>query len=252
MHYFFLKGESLVSGAEVNLASRDINHAFKVLRLRPGDNLVIADGLGLSREGEVVISTSSEVLVRLGSKLPNSESPLNITLFQSLTKGDKMDLIVRQAVELGVNRIVPFKSERSIPQRNEKQDQKRIERWCSKVRSAAAQCRRAYLPDVEPVSSFKHILPRIGNVKAFVPWEREKAVSLAGLLKQPCPTGKAVFLFVGPEGGFEKTEIEALQEAGAEAVHLGPRVLRTETAAAAAIALVQSAWGDLAGEGVNV
>jgi len=251
MHYFFLEGELLVSGAEVNLASGDINHAFKVLRLRPGDNLVIADGLGLAREGEVVIATSSEVLVKLGSKLPGSESPLNITLFQSLTKGDKMDLIVRQAVELGINRIVPFKSERSIPQRNERQDQRKIERWCGKVRSAAAQCRRAYLPAVEPVSSFKHILPRIGNVKAFVPWEKEKTVSLAGLLKQPCPTGKAVFLFVGPEGGFEKFEIEALQEAGAEAVHLGPRILRAETAAVTAIALIQSAWGDLAGEGVN-
>jgi len=251
MHYFFLEGESLVSGAEVNLASRDINHAFKVLRLKSGDNLVIADGLGLAIEGEVIIATPSEILVKLGSKLPGSESPLNITLFQSLAKGDKMDLIIRQAVELGINRIVPFKSERSIPQRNEKQDQKKIERWRSKVRSAAAQCRRAYLPGVEPVSSFNHILPRIENAMAFVPWEKEKKASLTNLLKQSCPTGKAVFLFVGPEGGFEKFEIEALQEAGAKAVHLGPRILRTETAAAAAIALVQSAWGDLAGEGVN-
>ena len=251
MHYFFSEGESLVSGAEVNLASRDINHAYKVLRLKSGDKLVIADGFGLAREGKVVIATPSEVSVRLGMKLPGSESSLNITLFQSLTKGDKMDLIVRQAVELGIKRIVPFKSERSIPQRNEKQDQKKIERWCSKVRSAAAQCRRAYLPTVEPVSPFNHILSRIGNTLTLVPWEKEKTVSLTSLLKQPCPAGKAVFLFIGPEGGFEKLEIEALQEAGAEAVHLGPRVLRAETAAAAAIALIQSAWGDLSGEGVN-
>lgn len=252
MHYFFLEGESLVSGSEINLASRDINHAFKVLRLKSGDKVVVADGFGLAREGQVMIASPSKVLVSLGDKLPGSESPLNITLFQSLTKGDKMDLIIRQAVELGIKRIIPFKSERSIPRRNEKQDQKKIERWSSKVRSAAAQCRRAYLPVVEPVSSFEHILSRIGNDLALVPWEKEKTISLTSLLKQPCPAGKAVFLFVGPEGGFEKFEIEALKEAGADVVHVGPRILRTETAATAVITLVQSAWGDLAGEGVNI
>ncbi len=251
MHYFFLEGKSLAFGEEVALASRDLNYAYKVLRLGSGDKLVVADGFGLAREGEVAIATSSEVLVKLGSKLPSSESPLNITLLQSLTKGDKMDLIVRQAVELGVNRIITFKSERSIPHRNQKQDQKKVERWCSIIRSAAAQCRRALLPTVESVSTFNDATSLVGDALALVPWEKEKSVSLANYLKQPCPFGKAVFLFIGPEGGFENLEIEALQEAGAEAVHLGPRVLRTETAAATTVALVQSAWGDLSGEGVN-
>ncbi len=251
MHYFFLEGKSLVSGEEVSLASRDINHAYKVLRLKSGDKLVVADGFGLAREGEVTAASSSEVFVKLGNKLPCSESPLNITLFQALTKGDKMDLIIRQAVELGVNRIIPFKSKRSIPQRSKRQDEKKAERWYSKVRSAAAQCRRASLPTLEPVSSFDQILPRVGEALTLVPWEKEETVSLTSLLKQSCPAGKTVFIFIGPEGGFEKFEIEALQEAGAIAVHLGPRILRAETAATAAITLVQSAWGDLSGEGVN-
>ena len=251
MHYFFLEGESLASGEEVALASRDLNHAYKVLRLRAGDQLVVADGCGLSRTGEVIKATPEEVLVRLGSEMPGSESFLDITLFQSLTKGDKMDLIIRQAVELGVKRIVPFKSRRSIPHRNQKQDRKKVERWCSKVLSAAAQCRRSFLPYVETVSTFNDVISRINYNVALVPWEEEKVISLASYLKQPCPAGKAVFLFIGPEGGFEKFEVEALQEAGAEAVHLGPRVLRAETAATSAITLVQSAWGDFSGEGVN-
>ncbi len=238
-------------GGEVALASRDLSYAYKVLRLRSGDRLVVADGLGLARAGEVINVSPEEVLVKLGSQLPGSESLLDITLFQSLAKGDKMDLIVRQAVELGVNRLVPFKSMRSIPQRNQKQDQKKVERWREIIRSAAAQCRRASLPTVEPVFTFNDALFLVGSALVLVPWEKEKSVSLANYLRQPCPSGKAVFLFIGPEGGFEKFEIEALQEVGAEAVHLGPRVLRTETAAATTIALVQSAWGDLSGEGVN-
>lgn len=251
MHYFFLEGESLASGEEVALSCRDLNHAYKVLRLRPGDQLVIADGCSLSITGEVTKATSTEVLVKLDRELPGSESSLDITLFQSLTKGDKMDLIIRQAVELGVKRIVPFKSKRSIPQRNQKQDQKKIERWRSKIRSAAAQCRRAFLPDIEPVSTFKEINIRINNNVALIPWEEEKTNSLVNYLKQPSPAGKAVSLVIGPEGGFEKFEVEALQEAGAKAVHLGPRILRAETAAVSAITLVQSAWGDLSGEGAN-
>ncbi len=249
MHYFFLEEAVLISGTEVALADRDIKHAHRVLRLKAGDTVAIADGSGKARQGKVTLSSSREVTVMLGEERPAAESPIKITLFQSLVKGDKMDLIIRQAVELGVCKIVPFSSQRSIPRRGKDQDEKKLLRWESKVLAAAAQCRRAYLPSIEKAAEFSSLLPRIGGCRALVPWEEEKAVPLGEILKQPCPKEKAVFLFVGPEGGFAEHEIEALVEAGAESVHLGPRMLRSETAVAAVLTMVQAAWGDLSGEG---
>ncbi len=249
MHYFFIEGETLTGGAETALPEKDINHAYRVLRLKAGDEVVVADGLGKARQGRITLSSPQKVLVLLGEEKAPAESPLKVTLFQSLVKGDKMDLIIRQAVELGVYRIVPFITGRSIPQRGRQQDEKKLVRWSSKARSAAAQCQRAFLPTIEPVCAFQSVLSRVAECRSLVPWEEEKAASLGDLLKQPHSEEKAVFLFVGPEGGFARSEIEALVKAGAEKVHLGPRILRSETAAAAVITMVQAAWGDLSGEG---
>ncbi len=250
MYYFFTEGEALNSGDEITLFDRDLNHAYRVLRLKTGDEIVVSDGLGIARQARIVLSSPQEVRVLLGEVQPPAESPLKITLFQSLVKGDKMDLIIRQAVELGVYRIVPLLTERSIPHHGRQQDEKKLLRWSSKVRAAAAQCRRAYLPEIEPVCTLQSVLPRIENHKVLVPWEEEKEITISDFLSQPCSNDRAVFLFIGPEGGFDSNEIEALVKAGAEKVHLGPRILRSETAAVAVITMVQAAWGDLYGEGV--
>jgi len=249
MHYFFLEGEALTGGLEIALAGKDLNHAKRVLRLKAGDEIAVADGLGQAWCGRITFSSSKKVMVYLDRELPAAESPLNITLFQSLVKGDKMDLIVRQAVELGVSRLVPVVTGRSIPQRAGQQDEKRVLRWRSIIRSAAAQCRRAFLTQIEPVSELKSVLPRFGSCMTLVPWESERTVPLRQLLKQPCPNDRAVFLLIGPEGGFDRAEIEALINSGAVTVHLGPRILRSETAATAVITMVQGIWGDLSGEG---
>lgn len=249
MHYFFIEGETLSVGLEAALAGEDLNHAYRVLRLKAGDNVAIADGLGRAWNGQIVFSSPEKVIACLNRELPAAESFLKITLFQSLVKGDKMDLIVRQAVELGVCRIVPILTGRSIPQRGGQQDEKRVLRWRSIIRSAAAQCRRAYLTKIETTSKLDSVLPRFESCKTLVPWEGEKIFPMSRILKQTCPEDRAVFLFIGPEGGFDRHEIEALVKAGAISVHLGPRILRSETAAAAAITMVQAAWGDLTGEG---
>ena len=249
MHYFFVEGKSLATGEEVALAEEDLNHAYRVLRLKAGDQVALADGLGRAMIGCLTLATAQKMLVKLNDSLPAAESPLKIILCQSLLKGDKMDLVVRQAVELGVHRIIPLITKRSIPQREVKQDQKRATRWQSKVRSAAAQCRRAFLPEVEEVRDLKSVLPLIGASKALVPWEDENSVPLSDQLMQPCPQDRAVYLFVGPEGGFDPLEIEALRGSGAITIHLGPRILRSETAAAAVVTMVQAAWGDLSGRG---
>lgn len=156
-----------------------------------------------------------------------------------------MDLIIRQAVELGVTQIVPVLTERSIPRFDQQREAGRQKRWRSLVRAAAAQCRRAVLPRVAPVHEFAQALTLLEGQRTVVPWEEEKTMGLKELLKQPLAEKQAVFVFIGPEGGFSRQEIAGLDGAGACTVHLGPRILRTETAAAVTVGLVQAVWGDL-------
>lgn len=249
MHYFYLQGQALAVGTIVSLADKDINHAFRVLRLKSGDHVVVSDGLGRALLGRIESSYANEILVALLEELSPAESPLQITLVQSLVKGDKMDLIVRQAVELGVRRIIPVLTERSVPQRSEKQDQNRLLRWRNIVRSASAQCRRAFLAEVEEVSLLQSLQPRFQGMKTLVCWEEDASLPLAEVLRRPSPPENTLFCITGPEGGFSRVEIEALQNSGAEAVSLGQRILRSETAAVAALVMIQAAWGDLSAKG---
>jgi len=243
MHYSFLEGENLFALDEVALPPEEINHLYRVLRLKVGDRIVVANGLGAGRMAKIKQLSPQEVLVSLHEPVQKRESFLKITLFQSLLKGDKMDLVIRQAVELGVNSIVPLISERTIPLQDKERDLKKILRWRKKVRSAAAQCRRLFLPSVEPTQSLRSVLPRLDKVTTLVPWEEENSLLIGQVLKRPCPQSRAVFLFIGPEGGFAEAEIETLRSVGAETVSLGLR------AAAAVLAMIQAGWGDLSGEG---
>lgn len=245
MHYFFLAGQSLAAGSEVDLAEQDLNHVHRVLRLKPGERIAVSDGLGTAFSGHITTSEPKRVRVFLDHKLPSAESSLDITLLQALSRGEKMDLIIRQAAELGVRRIIPVATMRSIPRLDDHKQEKKNKRWQNIARSAAAQCRRAFIPPVEAVQDLDTALEGFGKHRALIPWEGETSISLRGVLQQPRPEDGIVLLLIGPEGGFEMSEIEALREAGAETVHLGPRILRTETAAASAAAIIQSAWGDL-------
>ncbi len=245
MHYFFKEGAALAAGLVVELDRADLNHAYRVLRLRKYSIVALADGRGSAFRGTVESISPEEVVVRLEEPLPPAESPRQLILLQALAKGEKMDLIIRQAVELGVRRIAPVFTERSIPRFDRSRETGRLKRWRSLVRAAAAQCRRALIPEVDPPRGFAEALELLEGRTALVPWEGEKGQGLAELLRQPLPREKAVFLFIGPEGGFSGGEIAALTGAGARTLHLGPRILRTETAAAAVLGLIQAAWGDL-------
>ncbi len=252
MHYFFLIGETLTEESEVSLSSEDLNHAYRVLRLKNGDQVLISDGLGTAMQGLVTLSTAEKVDVELIRKLPSRESPLIITLCQSMVKGDKFDLIIRQATELGVKRIIPLVTERSVSVPLSENENKKLMRRQKIIRSAAAQCRRAELPVLEKIYTLQALCSEIIDETIIVPWEEENKNSLGDILTQLSPENRAVFLIVGPEGGFTGTEIEALINAGAYIVTLGPRILRSETAASAIITMVQGAWGDLSGKGEPV
>lgn len=245
MHYFFKEGALLSRGYEVSLEAGDVRHACRVLRLRNGDTVVVSDGRGTAYYGIISFPEAHEAKVVLKEEAPGGEPPLRITLLQGMAKGDKMDLILRQAVELGVWHFVPVLTERSISRMPFSREAGRLERWRKVARSAAAQCRRSRVPSVGPVISFKDALNMIEEKRCLVPWEREEKRPLRALLQQPPPGDRAVFLFIGPEGGFNEPEISSLLESGAATAHLGRRILRTESAAIACLALIQGAWGDL-------
>lgn len=251
MHYFFIEGASLVEGQVVELLPEDVNHVYRVLRLREGALLYVGDGRETVFRGKITAAGPKSVKVLLEQPEAPAESPLQITLLQSLAKGEKMDLIVRQSAELGVSRVIPVVTGRSVPKWDEHKERRRLARWQSIARSAASQCRRGRIPAVEPVVNFLEVLDRLPPHReglTVVPWEGEKRFSAGELSRQPFPSGGTVFLFIGPEGGFEESEIKTLSASGAATVHLGPRILRTETAAAVSLALVQAAWGDLGGD----
>jgi len=246
MRYFFKEGAALAAGRVIELDPADLNHAYRALRLRKGSTVVIANGRDAAFQGTVEEIGPGRGLVRLNRQpLPTAESPRQITPLQGLAKGEKMDQIIRQAGELGGQQIIPVVTERSIARFSESREAGRLQRWRNLVRAAAKQCRRAALPDLSSVHDFNRVLDLLSGRMTVVPWEGEKKFGLDRLLKQPLGEREAVFLFIGPEGGFSPQEIAALTAAGARTVHLGPRILRTETAAAVTIALIQAAWGDL-------
>jgi 16S rRNA (uracil1498-N3)-methyltransferase len=245
MHFFFREEYPLKVGEAVALSDLDLNHAFRVLRLKPDDQVVIADGLGQAFRGRVIKTAPKEILILPEAEEQSFESPLEIVLCPSLLKGEKMDLVIRQAVELGVYRIVPLVTARSIPQRDEAREVNRLRRWRSIARSAAAQCRRAFLPPVDPVRTIGQLIAEAEHDLILAPWEEDQICPLSTFkLEEPFNYKKALFLLIGPEGGFEAGEIEELKAHGAFPVNLGPRILRSDTAAAAALTLVQAAWGD--------
>ncbi len=243
MHYFFLEGIELLAGTEVDLANPDLKHAYSVLRLKEGDKIAVADGFGTALSGFITVASSERVRALLDQEIPSNESNLNIYLLQSLAKGEKMDRIIRQTVELGIKKIIPLELMRSVPDLKKKEEKKLI-RWQKIARSAAAQSRRAFLPQVEKIKNLKTLLSDIEGQFIVMPWEREEKVSLKELLTTRQPEVHSVSLLIGPEGGFDLAEIEAIRKIGGHTVHMGPRILRTETAAVAAVTMIQSLWGD--------
>ena len=216
------------------LSEEDSRHALRVLRLKPGDAVrVILSGHRFLGRLDVL---EGRAAVRLGEPLPGSEARTRITLYQGLPKGDKLDLIVRQATELGVHAIVPCLFARCVPR--PESGVKRLERLNRIAREAAMQSGRALIPEVEEPLLFSDLPGRLSlHGQALVAYEAEQALSLRDAY---CGAGE-VALVIGPEGGFTPEEI---REMPARPVTLGPRILRTETAGIAAAAMLLALAND--------
>lgn len=243
----FYSAETLSAGACVALSESAARHAVRVLRLREGDALVLFDGRGGEYPARIARAGRDEVLAELLAwRDSECESPLAITLVQALQAGEKMDLTVQKAVELGAQRVVPIASQRSVVRLEGERARRRIEHWRAVAASACEQCGRNLIPEISELESLRQWLARPvdGDVLRLLLDPRSTS-TLRTLARPGC--GWRVELLIGPEGGLAPEEETLAAKAGFIGVRLGPRVLRTETAGLAALAAIQCLWGDFGG-----
>ena len=229
------------------ITGTEAKHITRVLRMGRGDRFILMDGKGTRFQAVIESAGRREVLVALEKPLAQpAPSPIEITLCQALLKSRAMDYVIEKTSELGVNRVLPFSSERTVVRLNKERLSKKAQRWREIAHSAAKQSDRKTPVEIGPLSSFEELVAmcRGENALKVILWEEEGATDLKRVPKEVLPVKKFIGI-VGPEGGFSQEEVRAAGEAGFVSVSLGQRVLRAETAAITMVAIVQYEWGDL-------
>ena len=238
MPRFFIDG---TADGRAYIAGADALHIAKALRMRPGEALTLCDGKGTDFDGVLETVTDRQVTVRISASRPSQAEPtLAVTLYQGLPKGDKMDWIIQKAVELGVTAVVPVATRRSVARLEGKADKKQ-ERWQRIAAEAAGKCGRGMLPSVERPLSWSQALSRLSGEPALVFYEGGGRP----LRELVTPSTRRLSVFVGPEGGFDPEEIDAIRRQGGGVATLGPRILRCETAPLAALTLLMHLSGNM-------
>ncbi len=232
----------LAPGCQIELPPEAARHAVGALRLRTGDPLTLFNGDGAEYPGALELRGRCAFVRVSGRREPERESPLRITLAQGISSGERMDLTLQKAVELGIGAIRPLMMRRTVVKLAGDRVARRLRHWQGVVIAACEQCGRNRVPEVEPVEEAMAWLDSAevaGSACRFL-LDPEAEAGLGGL---PSPSGP-VLLLAGPEGGFDPAERRAALAAGFRPLRLGPRILRTETAALAALAAMQTCWGD--------
>ena len=235
--------QPLAPAAELALPTQAAEHVARVLRMNAGDVLTVFNGDGYDYAATLVSVGKREVIIRIGEREEvANESPLPLTLAQGVARGEKMDLIVQKATELGVARIVPLFTERSEVKLDPARAEKRLQHWRAVAASACEQSGRVRVPEVMPALSLQSWLENLADNDALRLALLPEGTLRARELRFGASGG---WLVVGPEGGLGERDIAALREAGFQGLQLGPRILRTETAGLAALAALQALHGDL-------
>ncbi|MBE6957394.1 MAG: 16S rRNA (uracil(1498)-N(3))-methyltransferase [Ruminococcaceae bacterium] len=237
MYNFFVEAGARV-GDSFRISGKDHNHICNVLRMQPGDTfLVSCDGVSnlcrlQSMETDAVVADIVEENYR------DTELPVRFYLFQGLPKGDKLELIIQKAVELGVAGIVPVEMSRCVMKLDEKKKKARRERWQAIAESAAKQSKRNVIPQVWDVLTYKQAMEKAAGMDLFLaPYENERGMTATREALDRIRPGMSVGILIGPEGGFDDKEIDLARSAGAAVISLGQRILRAETAAVTAVAM---------------
>ncbi len=251
MNRFFVDKQNIVEDLQqiMIVDQDDVKHIERVLRLKQGDRVEICDGQNTEYIAEIYSMDKKEIKLSMIEKWSSrTEPPIEITLFQGIPKAAKMDVIIQKCTELGIARIVPVITERTIVQlKDQKSEEKKVERWQKIADEAAKQSKRGIIPQIAlPVAFSESVKNGPKFDLAVIPYEKETAVGLKGVLRQRV-NAKKVAIYIGPEGGFGEREIEEAKQAGIVPVTLGPRILRTETAGFVALSILMYELGDLGG-----
>ena len=240
MYQFFVAPEQIdVAGKSVVIRGTDVNHIKNVLRMRPGEEVAVSNGID-GKEYRCGILALEEDCVRLELRFIKEdgvELPAKIYLFQGLPKADKMELIIQKAVELGAFQIIPVAMKRCVVKLDEKKADSKIKRWQGIAEAAAKQSKRGVIPTVAPVMSYAQAVKMASEMDLkLVPYELAEGMEQTKKLIESVKPGQQIAVFIGPEGGFDPKEIETATEMGMEPITLGKRILRTETAGFTTIA----------------
>ncbi len=242
---FHINKEFIQGNKAILKDKKEIEHLARVRRLKEGDQVILFDGEGQEYAASIFQIKRDEVIFHIQStaSLYSKESPLKIVLGIGVLKGNKLDWLVEKVTELGVAEIVPFYGQTSIPNWEEEKIISKKNRWDKIALAAAKQCQRTKIPLIHHPCSFKEALQKIsGDVLKIFIWEKERTRSLAQMTLAPF---SVIYGLIGPEGGFSDEEAAQAQEAGFQPIHLGPRIMRSETAGVVATALLQFLYGDL-------
>ena len=248
MDRFFVEKKNInLENKTCIIEGEDVKHISKVLRCRIGEELEVCDNGNNEYICEITNIDKSQVELNIVEVVDiKRESDLKIKVYQGLPKGPKMEIILQKLTEVGVDEIILVQTKRTVVKVDDKKEDKKIERWERIIYEAAKQSKRGKIPKLRGVLSFKEALADMKeNDFNIAPYENERTKSIKQAIKGV--DIKNIGIFVGPEGGFEDTEIKAIEEIGGQSVSLGPRILRTETASLVASSIVLYELSDLGG-----
>lgn len=240
MHRFFVE-EPAMGENSITITGGDVNHIKNVLRMSVGDKICVINGQNNKEYYCEITAVGNDAVDTRICEIRESDQELSneVVLFQGLPKSDKMELIIQKAVELGVHTIVPVSTDRTVVKLDAKKEANKRKRWMSISESAAKQSGRLRIPEVTPVVSYREALEMAKKMDVrLIPYELAEGMEKTRELMSSIQPGQSVAVFIGPEGGFESSEIEKAMEIGAWPITLGKRILRTETAGLVTLAML--------------
>ena len=239
MHHFFVTPQQ-ISGDKIRIEGGDVNHMKNVLRMKLHEKAEISDGESRTYLCEVEAYEEDVAVLHILEEMEADTEPASkLYLFQGLPKSDKMELIVQKAVELGVYEVIPVAMKRSVVRLDDKKAAKKADRWNSIAESAAKQAGRSRIPEVTMPLSYNEALKMAEELDVtLLPYELAGGMEVTREVIRQIKSGQSVGIFIGPEGGFEPEEVDAAVSMGAKVITLGRRILRTETAGLATLAVL--------------
>lgn len=230
MYHFFVSEEQ-INGENAYIEGSDVNHIANVLRMKPGEELLISVKGDWDYLCKIVDIETDRVNLKVLESMEQRELPVNITLLQGIPKSDKLEMIIQKAVELGVSEIIPVKTKRVVVKIDEKKVDTKVNRWNAIAESAAKQSKRSIIPKVYEPMSIDNALEIVKDFGVkLIPYENADGIDKTRKILDSMDKTKNIAVFIGPEGGFEESEVDRIKNFGFEVITLGKRILRTETA----------------------